>query len=359
MIADVVCVELDEAYPWTDSLLANTGIARQHPAGCDKCHTRIRVRYAQSIDSAGCREVMDGIWISDSAFISDEYGIRLSFPDPSTILIETRQECDEWFMICLQVALLRNDLTFVHAAAVCKDGEALLLPSWGGVGKTACVAKLVREYGWLLLGDDLVIVGPEGQVLAFPKSFVVYPYHRPLFPGLFDQGMGPIAPAAMNGLLTKAALALKPILRRAPGLLSFARRHNPQSRRVSPYHIFGESCIGVRARAERVVWLERTAELSEDGVQSVSLEEMASRTASVTTLELFGSRMSSVCALMGAGLLDYKDVFLKTYSIVTQAYSAAGLWELRVPTNVPVQEVPDWLIRRMGASQTRAADSES
>lgn len=347
VIADVVGVEVDETYPWDDSFLVNNPIARKDPESYEACRSRIKVSYVKRLGKSGCREVMDGVWIGGSVLVSDEYGIRLSFPDPNTAIIETRQECNEWFMVCLQVMLLQNDLTMVHAAAVCKDGVALLLPSWGGVGKTACVTKLVREHGWMLLGDDIVIMDANGDVLAFPKDFVIYPYHRPLFPEIFRKGKGPISPTAANSVLSKVALAVKPILRRAPGLLSFARRHNPQSKKVSPYDIFDKSSIGMRAKVGRVIWLERIADGSDGAMRHVSLEKMASKTASVTNLELVGARMPAVCAMMGCGLLDYDDFLVKAYDIIKQAYETCGLYELNVPTSVPVENVPDWLIQHI------------
>lgn len=346
-VAGVVGVIVDEAYPWNDSLLEQNPIARQDPEGFAACRTRIEVAYARTLNKSGCREVADGVWVSSKSFVSDEYGLRLSLPGQDHLLIETRQECNEWFMICLQAMLLRSDLTMVHAAAVCKDGKALLMPSWGGVGKTACVTRLVREQGWLLLGDDIVIL-QGSDVLAFPKDFVVYPYHRPLFPELFRQGKGPISPTAANRLMSKTAVAMKPILRRAPGLLSFARKHNPQSRKISPYEIFGAAGIGTRATLDRVVWLERTAEECEGGMHRASLESLASKTASVTLLEIVGSRLPSLCAMMGCGLLDYDEMFVKTAGLVKQAYCGSELWQLSVPTSVPVEDVPDWLMGRIG-----------
>jgi hypothetical protein len=353
VIADAVGVEVDSSYPWDGSLLANSAIARRDPEGYQKCHSRIRVSHVKALEKSGCREVIDGVWISSSAFVSDEYGVRLSFPDKNTALIEAKQECNEWFMICLQVMLLQNGLTMVHAAAVCKDGVALLLPSWGGVGKTACVTKLVREHGWLLLGDDIVVMDARGDVLAFLKDFVIYSYHRPLFPDVFGKGKGPVSPTAANRLLSKAALIVKPVLRRAPGLLSFARRHNPQSKKVSPHDIFDESSLGARAKLDRVIWLERTAGGDDSVMKPLSAEKMASMTASVTILEVVGARLPDVCALMGCGLLDYHDFFVKTYSLMKQAYEASDLCQLDVPTSVPIQHVPDWLIEQIGGAEKR------
>ncbi len=345
VVADRVGVDLDDAYPWDRSLLATSGIAGNSTGSFEECHSRVVVRYTKNIAKSECREVADRIYTGSSAFISDEYGIRLTFPDSNTVVMETRQECDEWFMILLQAMLLRSGLSMIHAAAVCKEDTALLMPSWGGVGKTACVTRLIKEHGWKLLGDDIVLISADAEVMGLPKHFVIYPYHRPLFPELFSQGKGPISPKSTNDLLTKVGRVVKPALRMAPGLLALARRHNPQSRRVSPFDIFGKSNIGTHATAKRAVWLERAIGEVAEPMNRMSPEKMASMSASVTLMEVAGPRLPAMCALLGSGLLDCDDFFGKTYQIHKQAYDKIGdLHRLTVPADVPVEQVPDWVI---------------
>ena len=67
--------------------------------------------------------------------------------------------------------LLETGILFMHAGGVTEDGKGILLPAYGGTGKTTLSMALLNK-GDKLLGDDLLIVDIEKQL--------VYPYPRPL-----------------------------------------------------------------------------------------------------------------------------------------------------------------------------------
>ncbi len=87
----------------------------------------------------------------------------------------------------LQELLLQQDKTFVHAAAISVDGTGILLPAFGGVGKTAFVAQAVQDERVQILGDDLVILTRPGQLEPYLRPFALYAYHQPLFPCFFAE----------------------------------------------------------------------------------------------------------------------------------------------------------------------------
>ena len=83
---------------------------------------------------------------------------------------------NEWFIshpmfiFAFMETLRRRGLYAMHAAAVCLDGKAILLPGDGGSGKSTLAIGLIRE-GFGFLGDDVVFLshhGGELNVLAFP-----------------------------------------------------------------------------------------------------------------------------------------------------------------------------------------------
>lgn len=67
--------------------------------------------------------------------------------------------------------LLEEDILFMHAGGVTKAGVGILLPAYGGTGKTTLSMALLNQ-GHKLLGDDLLLVDV--------KQGVVHPYPRPL-----------------------------------------------------------------------------------------------------------------------------------------------------------------------------------
>lgn len=67
--------------------------------------------------------------------------------------------------------LLQQGVLLMHAAGVTKDGEATLLPAYGGTGKTTLSIALLSQ-GFRFLGDDLLLVDTA--------DLTVHPYPRPL-----------------------------------------------------------------------------------------------------------------------------------------------------------------------------------
>jgi hypothetical protein len=81
-----------------------------------------------------------------------------------------------WFYIT-QVAMVAADTTYLHASGVERGGRAVLLPAWGGVGKTSMLYRFMQEDGWRFLADDLAIVDSSGTVHKNPTPIAVYPYN--------------------------------------------------------------------------------------------------------------------------------------------------------------------------------------
>ncbi|PZG15158.1 hypothetical protein C1I95_20170 [Micromonospora craterilacus] len=74
--------------------------------------------------------------------------------------------------LVLEAELNRHSYVTLHAAAVERDGQAVLLLGSAGAGKTTTALRLCRAYGFRLIGNDLVVVGgPDRlQTLAGTKN---------------------------------------------------------------------------------------------------------------------------------------------------------------------------------------------
>jgi hypothetical protein len=55
----------------------------------------------------------------------------------------------------------------LHAAAMERNGQAVLFAGRGGIHKTSIALTLARQ-GWRFMGDDMVLAGPDGQVACWP-----------------------------------------------------------------------------------------------------------------------------------------------------------------------------------------------
>jgi len=69
----------------------------------------------------------------------------------------------------LQMALGLRSFLLLHAAAVERDGRAVIMTGESGAGKST-LAALLQARGWRLMADEFVLVEPStGKVLPFPR----------------------------------------------------------------------------------------------------------------------------------------------------------------------------------------------
>lgn len=308
----------------------------------------ITVRHAEHLSKTGLRVMEAGILAGPGAMLDQNQHVHVTRQKNGTLEILSTTIPTEWVIWLLQLKLLESEATFVHCAGVEHAGRAILFPSWGGVGKTAIAKGFVQDEGWRLLGDDFVIMGIDGTCHAFPKSMVLYPYHRSLFPGVFDVGRGPVAPTAANDLLTRLVPLVKPALRRIPSALAWARRHNPQSVRIPPSQVFGESAIASEASVGAVVWLDRDAAITEPVIQPAD-ETFFSRLAGSSMSE-FDRRCVGLTPMMaGLGIVSFSATLGAWMQILEQSLHDADRWMIKLPSAMPVNEVPEAVKALLGS----------
>jgi putative flippase GtrA len=76
----------------------------------------------------------------------------------------------------LRFLLVSRGYVLLHSAAVVVDGQAVLLSAQTDTGKTSTVIKLVRQYAYEFLSDDMTIIAPDGRALCYPKPMTLS-YH--------------------------------------------------------------------------------------------------------------------------------------------------------------------------------------
>ena len=345
-IYDLVGIRVSDKYPWLDTLFITHGVATEGKAAYDACRRKIRVSYEKELPMEDVRFIGDGAYIGHDVYLDEQYGVRIQKTSDTELWLRATQECNEWLVIAMQLSLLGCGHTMIHAAALEKDGQVLMLPSWGGVGKTATVCRFVREYGWRLLGDDLVILG-NGQVKPFLKPFVIYPYHKDLFPELFDNGENhTVKNLKVSDMMSRMIPGVKRMLRPFPRVLAYLRKHNPQSMRVSPTKIFTPEQLSEGGSPMRMVWLERS--MKEDILFSeICAEDLTSKAVTVSCVELFAAKLEAVYHMCGCGMLKYDEVFGCMHKIICEEAGKVPCALLEIPVSVHITDVGEIIYQNL------------
>lgn len=336
-IHNIVGFEINDNYKWYDTLIPNIPMFESNKNAFEKINTKIKVNYVKKLELKDSYEVVPYIFINRNTnqFYDKKYGCIIS-KETEGYRIDCSQECNEWIMMLLEYCLLKNGATFIHSAGVAKDGKAYIFPSWGGVGKTASVAKLIREHNYKLLGDDLVILDKSGKVYAFPKKFVLYAYHK----NLFEDNMKnkTLIKGGLSNLVSHFIPTIKSILRHFPFVMAWARRHNPQSKRISPYEIFGEKYIETNAEVNAFTWLERI-EIKKTKTVKIDSYKLASRALMITIHELFDTRLQEFVIALCADNFDFNYVFDDSLKFIKKTLDDITINQLFIPQDYHIENV--------------------
>ena len=342
-VLGIIGINIDDNYKWKDTLFLDEDVTSKEKEIYNKCKGFIKVKFCKEIKYNDSRKIEENIYGNEKYIYDYKKQAKIYFEDSNNCVIETSQEVNEWLIIMLQIMLLKYGYSFIHAAAVSKNKETLLLPSWGGVGKTACVSKLVKN-GYKVLGDDLNIITENGEIYGFPKKFILYFYHKDLFPEVFKKN-APKSNSVINEIYTKIIPPVKRFLRFFPGLLAFARKHNPQSIKVSPIKIFGNDCIENKSVIKQIMWLERGKQSNE--FSNISNEKLVSKSVSVTLNEIFNENMNTILIMCGLGIINYNEIFINMHKIYDKAFYGKIINKLIISTEKSVEDVVDNVIKNI------------
>lgn len=254
----------------------------------------------------------------------------------------------DWLIWCLQLLSLKSSSSFCHSAAVERNGNAILFPSWGGVGKTTITSGLIKKEGLDLLGDDLNIISKNGSVVGFPKEMVIYPYHSEVFPEVFSSGEGPPLPNFLTDSLSKVYSKVRPVLRNLPQFYYHARKINPQSTKIPPSEVFNENSTTESAEVDSVVWLNRVTGLNKPELKK-SDKDMSSKILGSTAAEFDPHCLELSNVAMGLGIIDSELVYSQWYNVISEFLSSAEIYELCLPSSMTGSKTVDATIDLLSA----------
>lgn len=123
---------------------------------------------------------------SSLLYLKDENSSLKTIETKNSIAYEVYTNNIDWLYILIQNILIKKGYTFIHAAALSYKNKGILLPAWGGTGKTIIIGELIKNKDVKFLGDDFVIISKTGKILSFPRPFVLYHYHSEIFKEVFS-----------------------------------------------------------------------------------------------------------------------------------------------------------------------------
>ncbi|MCU1548354.1 MAG: hypothetical protein JWO29_1305 [Arthrobacter sp.] len=237
---------------------------------------------------------------------------------------------------------IQEETAMIHAAVVDFRGSGVLLPAWGGVGKTSTVAKLVAMRDVRFMADDWAFLGAGGMLMGYAKPMFIKPHHRAIYPDMFRGARKPLAPGWLTTPVAHLATAVHPVIVRYPKTAAFTRRWSPEHRMVHPERVFGASRISSAAPAQLAIFLERY-DGTDARLEARSTEWMTSRIVGNFHSELPVVSRRLVEALGATSLVPLEDHFGQKAAVVRRALEGVPCWLLRLPATWSADQASDFV----------------
>jgi hypothetical protein len=255
--------------------------------------------------------------------------------------------------LLVQILLVEQRVTQVHAAGVENgSGDVTLFPAEGGVGKTAIAGYLVKECGHRLLGDDILMIGANGESLGIPRAFVLKGYHREVFPEAYRR-LGMAGWWRWNfdlGRVIRENMPLRGLARWAIGrtraYLLVAQAFSTLSNgAVVPIEtIFGKEKIVSGGKVRRVVLLERCSRRF--AVKKADVGEVGRKMFAVIHKE-WQSFMSSFFGFGAADVIDIPQYVFHVQDIINCCLAKADVLKLELPQDATGAKLGQFYAKEM------------
>ncbi|KAB7519441.1 hypothetical protein [Halosegnis rubeus] len=265
----------------------------------------------------------------------------------------TAYTSDAGFLINIYIQLILSEagMSFIHAAGLAKDDTALLLAGGGGVGKTALASNLVQNSSYRWLGDDLIILGENGDSLSFPRSFVLKEYHQGVYPEYFEEHnlKRKSTTTKWQAKVVRFLYANAPFVGITESLLqrlgvyqdaysNIGRAINDRYVATPPMEdLFGDDLITDSSQTGTVIFMERY-EGMEFEFKEISADSMADRLAAVIHHE-WVDYMREFFTLGSLELFEFTSYFENVLQIIASGLSSNRCCIFRIPGESSPQDV--------------------
>lgn len=241
--------------------------------------------------------------------------------------------------------MVQKNAAMLHALTAEYKGHALLMPAWGGTGKTSTMAKLVKMDGWAFMGDDWAFATDKGDLLPFAKPMSIKPYHRSLYPHLFKKVHKPLVPNRLSKSIHSVTTLVHPYISKYPRLATLTRRWSPEHMMVTPQMAFPEARFSTGAPIAAALFAERF----DSAMPEPYFVEKDSRW---MTSQLIGNFFSElprhsrvVMTALGASALSPIDqAFIEKSVILNKALEGKRCFYLRVPLSLNPNQASSMIV---------------
>lgn len=241
--------------------------------------------------------------------------------------------------------MVQKNAAMVHALTAEYKGHALLMPAWGGTGKTSTMSKLVKMDGWAFMGDDWAFVTDKSDLLAFAKPMFIKPYHRALYPHLFKKVQKPLVPTRLSKTIHSMTTLVHPYITKYPQLAAITRRYSPEHIMVTPQRAFPEARFSAKAPVAAVLFVERFDSPTPDPYfVEKDIRWMTSQLVGNFFSELPRQSRVVMAALGASALSPIDQVFIEKSAILNKALNGKRCFYLRVPLMCTPDQASDIIV---------------
>lgn len=242
--------------------------------------------------------------------------------------------------------MVMHGAAMVHAATVDYRGLGLLMPAWGGVGKTSTVAKLLRLEGVGFMGDDWAFLSDVGTVLPYLKPMFIKPHHRPIYPHLFAEKGKPLIPSALSRPVARLTTIVHPFITRYPRVAGISRRWSPEHLMVAPADAFPAARMAAPVPVGVVVFVERY-EGADVLVEERKREWMVSRIIGNFNVEMTVESREVLAALAATSLLPMEVHFGEKAEVLREGIGDVPCFLMKVPVSFSADRASDEIVERL------------
>jgi hypothetical protein len=235
----------------------------------------------------------------------------------------------------VQALSLTANQSFLHTAAVEKEGVRVAIVTRGGMGKTGSLLRLVVDHGWRYVSDDWTIVDDSGVLYLSHKSIHVHPRN---LSGLRD---GEKLVLRNRGLVDRTVWRTR---RRVTGQRGLKRQSHPVA-------LLGPDRVGSSGPLSGA-FLVRRGDIGNVAEVPVDASEFAESAAAITTRELAPSMglWEPNLNVNGPEQLRLHEIHARTAAVLRRAlHGGPMLRMLTVPRTMPEPQIEDCLVRTIAA----------
>lgn len=241
--------------------------------------------------------------------------------------------------------MVTKGAAMLHCLTAAYRGHGLLIPAWGGTGKTSTMSKLVKTDGFSFMGDDWAFLTREGCLLGYAKPMFIKPYHHDLYPHLFKRVHKPLVPVVLSKPISRLTTLLHPFVTRFPGLASISRRWSPEHMMVKPSEAFPGASFTKAAPLAAALFVERfETDSTEPVFEKQTKDWMIARLIGNFHSEMTKQSRAVITTLGASGLVPTEKLFAEKRAVLDQALQDKPCYLLRVPQAFSPDQASDMIV---------------